>query len=78
MQIAKLLRFIQIEKSGEYNKKMLTVPAEAIAWESYWRYRIAKEIDAQFGKRFSIYLNEEVRSQLVDNIIEKIGKRFDG
>lgn len=57
---------------------MLTIPAEAIAWESYWRYRIAKEIDAQFGKRFSIYLNEEVRSQLVDDIIEKIGKRFDG
>ena len=74
MQIEKLLRFIQIEKLGEYNKKMLTVPAEAIAWKSYWRYRIAKEIDAQFGKRFSIYLNEE----LVDNIIEKIGKRFDG
>ena len=74
MQIAKLLRFIQIEKSGEYNKKMLTIPAEAIAWESYWRYRIAKEIDAQFGKRFSIYLNEEVRPQMVDDIIEKMCK----
>lgn len=57
---------------------MLTIPSEAIAWESYWRYRIAKEIDAQFAKSFSIYLNEEVRPQLIDDIIEKIGKRFDG